>query len=607
MNDFDQFERRLGAALRSDADASVGPFEPGSIVRAAVAGSPRRPMRLPRASSRLARRFGRGRGITLLAAAALLLVGGALAAGSGRLRLPSIVPPLPAPSFGAVATASSDATSPSPSESPGPSAGPTASAVTSLTGVWIPTGSMATPRGGHTAVRLLDGRVLVAGGSGVDNETSAELYDPDSGTWSATGNMVHPHGFGFPATLLRDGRVLVGDVTDGDTDHPSYGAELYDPATGTWSSTGSQAAELGFRPTATLLTNGKVLVAGSQLYDPDSGTWTATGKMVTPRFNHTATLLPDGRVLVAGGEFRTVKAELYDPDTGLWTATADMRESHQLHDGDGPIATLLDDGTVLVMGRGTAELYDPATGTWTATRERSKLDKPYAATRLLDGTVLMAGPPAEPDVPNGAELYDPTTGSWTKTGSMLYPPSSATLLLDGTVLVAGGHLRRRHEFSGAVRPCRRVGASRGGSPSDSDSDPGPDTDPRPDTDADPVPARGGSRPAGRTDLAGNRRQQEFQTRDVVPGRGGRERHRAAVRVGDPQCRASRRHREGDLPTPPEGGDELLDLGEPGSGPGGIVVPDVRRTPGGQDPHPEKGRAGGLVEPIGDVRSVRGSA
>ncbi len=108
MDDFDQFERRLGAALRSDADESVGPFEAGSVARAAIAGT-------QRAAPEPSRSAARGRGVTLLAAAALLLVGGALAAGSGLLRLPSVVPPVPAPSFGAVATASPDATSPSPS------------------------------------------------------------------------------------------------------------------------------------------------------------------------------------------------------------------------------------------------------------------------------------------------------------------------------------------------------------------------------------------------------------------------------------------------------------------------------------------------------------
>ena len=102
----------------------------------------------------------------------------ALAAGSGLLRLPSVVPPVPEPSVVAVVTASPDATSPSPSDSAARSASPIP--VAGPGGVWLPTGSMVTPRSGHAAVRLLDGRVLVVGGGNNDeNDTSAELYDPD--------------------------------------------------------------------------------------------------------------------------------------------------------------------------------------------------------------------------------------------------------------------------------------------------------------------------------------------------------------------------------------------------------------------------------------------
>ena len=121
MTDFDQFERRLGAALRSDADKSVGPFEAASIARAAIGGSERSAMGLRRSSSRRAGRFGRGRGIALLTAAALL-GGGALAAGSGFLRPPSVVPEVPAPS--AVALATVPPTTPRPSASPTPSPTP---------------------------------------------------------------------------------------------------------------------------------------------------------------------------------------------------------------------------------------------------------------------------------------------------------------------------------------------------------------------------------------------------------------------------------------------------------------------------------------------------
>ena len=124
MTDFDQFERRLADAIRSDADMSVGPFKAESIAREAIASAGPGATRLPRASSRPGGRFGRGRGLTLLAAATLVLVGGA-AVGSGIVRLPSIVPPVPVPSFAVVTTASpSETTSPTPSASASPSPTP---------------------------------------------------------------------------------------------------------------------------------------------------------------------------------------------------------------------------------------------------------------------------------------------------------------------------------------------------------------------------------------------------------------------------------------------------------------------------------------------------
>ena len=133
--------------------------------------------------------------------------------------------------------------------------------------------------------------------------------------------------------------------------------------------------------TATLLPNGQVLVAGgfggnylasAELYDPATGLWTATGSMAAARFCHTVTLLPNGQVLVAGGfndaSGALASAELYDPATGLWTATGSMATKR-----DGHTATLLPNGQVLVAGGyngvflASAELYDPATGLWTAT------------------------------------------------------------------------------------------------------------------------------------------------------------------------------------------------------------------------------------------------
>ena len=356
--------------------------------------------------------------------------------------------------------------------------------------------------------------------------TSAELYDPATGTWSATANMFKPHA-GFPATLLRDGKVLVGDVDDGDANHPSYGAELYDPTSGTWTSTGSLDAG-GLDRSATLLANGKVLVDGGtppvRPRQRDLDRHRADGR-IRSQFNYTATLLSDGRVLVVGGEFPSVKAQLYDPDTGSWTATADMRERLQSHDGDRITATLLRDDTVLVTGRGKSELYDPATGTWTATREQPKRDTPGVlsesdtATLLLDGSVLLAGP-------DGAELYDPTTGSWTLIGSKPCCDygTSATLLLDGTVLMAGGVIDRRRAQSAAelyvpagVSLPPAVVALPTPAPT-----PTPSPTPfrrrsRRRTRPRPVPSRRARGPGG------HGQQREFRARDVVPGGGQRGR------------------------------------------------------------------------------------
>lgn len=129
-----------------------------------------------------------------------------------------------------------------------------------------------------------------------------------------------------------------------------------------------------------------------------SGTWATTGNLITARSQHTATLLTDGKVLVAGGigPSGTIlqKAELYDPATGNWTATGSMATVRYAH-----IATLLPNGKVLVAGgvikvvsntvtcTQTAELYNPATGTWTTTGSMTKARGNHAATLLPNGQV----------------------------------------------------------------------------------------------------------------------------------------------------------------------------------------------------------------------------
>ncbi len=199
-------------------------------------------------------------------------------------------------------------------------------------GMWTPTGSMSTERSGGAATLLSNGKVLVAGGSpryGPSCISSAEIYDPSSNTWTPTGSMSAPRA-GIKAAFLPNGKVLVaggGSIiyVDGwETSIYLSSADLYDPSSGTWTPTGSMR-DVRSSYTMTLLPNGKVLVAGGQdkynsksiaeLYDPSSGTWPEQLSMSSPRTFLTATLLTGGKVLIAGGFDNNVgflsSAELY--------------------------------------------------------------------------------------------------------------------------------------------------------------------------------------------------------------------------------------------------------------------------------------------------------
>jgi N-acetylneuraminic acid mutarotase len=330
---------------------------------------------------------------------------------------------------------------------------------------WTATGNLGAPRWTHTATLLSNGKVLIAGGAGTDGITplaTAELYDPASGTWAVTGNLATPR-YGHTATLLPNGQVL---VVGGNNQNNIYftSAELYDPASGTWSAAGSLNARRASH-TATLLSNGKVLVAagynntgpiaGAELFDPGSGpngTWTATGSLNTARYIHTATLLTNGKVLVVGGIDSTVNptasAELFDPASGAngtWTATPDFPTTV-----DGHTATLLPNGKVLVafgsdkngFALNSSQLFDPAggtNGTWTATGTLDPARSAARATLLTNGHVLVEGGSSDSGV--DAATYDPAQGTWTVTGSLKTGRSqhTATLLSDGRVLVAGGY------------------------------------------------------------------------------------------------------------------------------------------------------------------------
>ncbi|GAA4235099.1 hypothetical protein GCM10022254_41600 [Actinomadura meridiana] len=369
--------------------------------------------------------------------------------------------------------------------------GPSARALAA--GRWTPTGDLPSARqwgsAEESAVLLNDGSVLAAGGAVVRGTGTDEalLFDPVAGQWSQTGKLINAR-MSHTLTKLDDGRVLaVGGVPN--TDRAPFTflrtAEIYHPGERTW----TPAAELRTPRalhSATLLTNGKVLVTGGtgyqrpgvprpfrsvELYDPDADTWTTVASMTDPRLSHAAIRLPDARVLVAGGETAIDRykgigqsfCELYDPVADTWTPTGSMHVPRRNHQ-----AVLLPDGSVFVAGgngpgiiterriapysQWRTERYDPATGFWSRGRNMPTGRTFHRMVTLPTGKVLVVGGTDSATYDTGyanAAIYDPLSQTWTPTPSMTTGRfyCSATTLSDGRVLAAGGTVR-----AGAANP-----------------------------------------------------------------------------------------------------------------------------------------------------------
>lgn len=337
---------------------------------------------------------------------------------------------------------------------------------------WGTTGTLAHGRMAHTSTTLPSGRVLIAGGytppyySVAECEIFDETAAGGSGAFVASGSLQAPHVRGKRAVLMADGKVL---ITGGGYSGASKGSEIFDPAAGGGAGASTLTADM-LKPreshTMTRLPSGKVLVAGgggvgpslaesitAELFDPATKTYSATGNLVDIlRMMHSASLLSTGKVLIAGGygngEGSLSSTELYDPATGKFTAGPAMLVVRYNH-----TATTLPSGKVLILGGwgngyvSNADLYTPSpTGIGAFAKTGSLAEgRTTPATALLpSGKVLTAGGD------NGgaaafADLWDPAAdagkGAWTSTVALpagRYGHAASTLP-SGKVLISGGY------------------------------------------------------------------------------------------------------------------------------------------------------------------------
>lgn len=332
---------------------------------------------------------------------------------------------------------------------------------------FVGTGAMASARYGHTATRLTNGGVLITGGRNPAGILAgAEMYSASNQTFTSAATMSTTRWL-HTATLLNDGTVLIAGGSSQTSETALNTAEIYDPVAGTYTTLYSTLNTARVGHTATLLSNGQVLIVGgfdpangiisdAELYDPTAQIFIDLGSTNNPRFHHTATMLQNGQVLIAGGETDSAPtgayntAEIFDPTTWVFTPlSANMTSVREGH-----AAVLLNSGQVLIAGgeipgagsAQTAEVYNPSTNTFTAVSAGMTTARTlHSATLLNGGKVLITGGVTDSSgtsrVLSNAEIFDPANQTFAAvptTMTSVRELQTVTLLNDGTLLEVGG-------------------------------------------------------------------------------------------------------------------------------------------------------------------------
>jgi hypothetical protein len=323
------------------------------------------------------------------------------------------------------------------------------------TNTWRATGAMTTARRGHTATLLSNGKVLVTGGTdGTTVLKSAEIYDPSTGQWTATTGTMRFTRRWHTATLLTDGTVLIAggivgsETVGGVTTDGSKITEIY--SGGSFTSVTSQLPSAVQGHTATLLSNGSVLIAGRNNADGLAGAqttaiydfakvlngaaanWYSGPPMTRGRYNHAATRLADNRVMVSGGFLSGNTTEIFTlgtaitsgSDYGAWTAGPSFVNARAQH-----TTTLLRSGAVMAIGGyngantlTSIEVLSSPTSAWATMPHSLTTARAMHRSTLLSNVAMDPSTGVSIDKVLVTGTYMETSPNTTKTTELVWSP-----------------------------------------------------------------------------------------------------------------------------------------------------------------------------------------